>query len=96
MWDVKRFLNSTICEAADRRALFIKGAAGRGKTHLCCDVGERLLAQGHPVLVMLGERFLDPSPWTTLARLLGEPNLSPAEIAQVLAASGRQARGRLH
>jgi hypothetical protein len=75
-------------QAAELRALFVDGPAGRGKTHLFCDVGERLLARGHPVVVLLGQRFRDTSPWRTLALLLGEPDLSPDEIATTLAASG--------
>ncbi|HEV8053436.1 MAG TPA: hypothetical protein VGP30_01255, partial [Candidatus Limnocylindrales bacterium] len=77
----------------DRRPLFVEGAAGSGKTHLFCDVAERLLAEGHPVVVLLGERFRDSSPWTTLARFLGDPALGPEEIAGVFAASG-EASGR--
>ncbi|HWL48529.1 MAG TPA: hypothetical protein VNT92_01500 [Acidimicrobiia bacterium] len=90
---LKRFLRGPACQAAERRALFVHGPAGRGKTHLFCDVGERLLAQGHPVLVLLGERFREGSVWRTLAAALGEPNLSPDEVAGVLAASG-EASGR--
>jgi hypothetical protein len=82
------FLRGPTCQAAELRALFVDGPAGRGKTHLFCDVGERLLASGHPVVVLLGQRFRDTSPWRTLALLLGEPNLSPDEIATTLAASG--------
>jgi hypothetical protein len=87
------FLTGPACQAAERHALFVEGPAGRGKTHLFCDVGERLLSQDHPVVVLLGQRFLDASPWTTLARVLGDPSLAPDEIATILAASG-QASGR--
>jgi hypothetical protein len=90
---LKSFLVGPACQAAERAALFVEGAAGRGKTHLFCDVGQRLLAHGHPVVVLLGQRFRDPSPWKTLASLLGDPNLSPDEIATVLSASG-EACGR--
>jgi hypothetical protein len=93
LYDFESFLKGSTCQAAERRALFVEGVAGTGKTHLFCDVGQRLLCEGHPVLVLLGQRFLDASPWTTLARLLGEPSLSPDEIATALAASG-EASGR--
>ena len=93
IYDFETFLKGPICQAAERRALFVEGTAGTGKTHLFCDVGQRLLNEGHTVIVMLGQRFVDSSPWTTLARLLGEPNLSPDEIATALAASG-EASGR--
>jgi hypothetical protein len=91
---LRSFLRGPACQAAERRTLFVNGPAGSGKTHLCCDVGERLLAEGHPVVVTLGERFQDQSPWQTLARLLGEPALSPDEIATCLAASGEAADHR--
>ena len=93
LYEFVSFLTGPISRAAEKRALFIEGAAGTGKTHLFCDVGQRLLNDGHPVVVMLGQRFRDASPWTTLARLLGEPNLSPDEIATALSASG-EASGR--
>ncbi len=85
---LRSFLDSPNCQTAERRALFVEGPAGRGKTHLFCDVAKRLLASGHPVIAVLGQRFRDQSPWQTLALLLGEPNLSPSEIATIFAASG--------
>jgi hypothetical protein len=93
VYELRSFLRGPTCQAAERRALFVEGAAGTGKTHLFCDIGQRLVNEGHPVLVVLGQRFRDASPWTTLARMLGEPGLSPDEIATVLAASG-EASGR--
>jgi hypothetical protein len=93
LWAFQSYLESPACQAAESRALFIEGGAGQGKTHLFCDVAERLLAAGHPVVALLGERFREASPWKTLAALLGEPNLSPAEIATIFAASG-EATGR--
>jgi hypothetical protein len=86
--ELDSYLRSTACQSAEAGALFVDGPAGSGKTHLFCDVGERLLAEGHPVVVLLGERFRDSSPWTTLARFLGDPGLGPEEIAGIFAASG--------
>lgn len=86
-------LSGPACQAAERGALFVEGPAGRGKTHLFCDVGERLAALGHPVVVLLGQRFHGGSIWGTLASLLGEPGLGPDEVATVFAASG-EACGR--
>ncbi len=93
LFEFNSFLKGPTCQAAERRALFVEGVAGTGKTHLFCDVGQRLVKEGHPVLVILGQRFRDASPWITLARTLGEPNLSPDEIATAFAASG-EASGR--
>ncbi|HET9198974.1 MAG TPA: hypothetical protein VFN92_12070 [Solirubrobacterales bacterium] len=93
IWNLRSVLKSSACQAAERRALFVEGEAGQGKTHLFCDVAERLLAVDHPVVAVLGERFRDSSPWRRLAELLGSPSLSPNEIATIFAASG-EARGR--
>jgi hypothetical protein len=93
LYEFRSFLRGPTCQAAERRALFVDGGAGTGKTHLFCDVGQRLVNEGHSVLVVLGQRFRETSPWTTLARALGEPTLSPDEIATVFAASG-EASGR--
>jgi hypothetical protein len=87
LYELSSFLRGPTGQAAERQALFVEGVAGTGKTHLFCDVGQRLVNEGHPVLVVLGQRFRDASPWTTLARMLGEPTLSPDEIATALAAS---------
>jgi hypothetical protein len=87
------YLRGAATHGAQKQALFVTGPAGSGKTHLCCDVAERLLAEGHPVIVILGDKFRDPSPWETLARELGDPGLSPEEVATCLAASG-EAAGR--
>jgi hypothetical protein len=93
LWSFRSLLGGDACQAAEHQALFVKGPAGGGKTHLFCDVAERLLAAGHPVVAILGERFRDTSPWRKLAELLGDPSLGPTEVAQVLAASG-EASGR--
>lgn len=92
--ELRALLRGSSGQAAHKQALFVTGPAGSGKTHLCCDAAERLLAQGHPVLVILGDKFRDASPWQTLARQLGDPALSPDEIATCLAASGEAAGKR--
>jgi hypothetical protein len=93
LWTLHSMLDGDACQAAERQALFVEGPAGGGKTHLFCDVAEQLLAAGHPVVAILGERLRDSSPWRRLAELLGDPGLGPTDIAQVLAASG-EASGR--
>jgi hypothetical protein len=93
LWSLRSTLDGPACRAAESQALFVEGEAGQGKTHLFCDVAERLLAAGHPVVAILGERFRESSPWKRLAELLGDPGLGAAEIATVFAASG-EASGR--
>lgn len=93
LWTLQMTLEGAGCRAAERQALFIEGEAGQGKTHLFCDVAEHLLAAGHPIVCLLGERFRNASPWKRLAELLGDPALGPEEIAAIFAASG-EASGR--
>lgn len=60
-------------ELANVGALLLSGSAGTGKTHLLCDVARRRLAEGHPTVLLLGEKFRDGEPWAQVATLLGLP-----------------------
>ena len=66
----RSFLAHFIC--ADRRKLFVVGAAGSGKSHLLANAVLEARKRGQPALIILGEHFLSSSePLTQLLDKLG-------------------------
>jgi hypothetical protein len=89
------FLGGKAIAAARSGGVFLDGAGGSGKTHLCCQVAGESLDQGQPALVLLGQWFGRESPWRTLAERLGEPGLSPDEIVGAMEAAAQASDRRL-
>jgi hypothetical protein len=58
-------------EAANARLLIIRGDAGKGKTHLLCDVADARVTHQWPSLVLLGGAFIAGEPWKQVITLLG-------------------------
>jgi hypothetical protein len=74
--------------------LLVVGDAGKGKTHLFCDVARNRLLRELPTLLLLGEWFSTPDePWTQLLRLLDLRDTSVDEFLGALDAAA-QARGQ--
>lgn len=53
------------------RALLLVAEAGRGKTHLLCDVARRRLQAGAPTVLLIGGQFNLNEPWAQMINLLG-------------------------
>ena len=72
-------MDSKMVRAAEKAAVFVEGAAGRGKTHLFCDVAERLADAGHPVIVLLGDASgaRRGGPWQSSSASRSEPRGDP-------------------
>ena len=85
------FVESGEAQAANVAALLLRGEAGKGKTHLLCDVAQHRLAAGAPTLLLLGEQFNNEEPWSQITRQLGL-SCSPEELLGALE-SAAQARG---
>jgi len=74
--------------------LLLVGEAGKGKTHLFCDVASNRLQQEMPTILLLGEFFNGyDEPWTQLLKLLDLRNISVEEFLGALDVSA-QARGQ--
>jgi hypothetical protein len=91
--DLAESLTSPAINAARSGTLLLDGGGGTGKTHLSCDTALRLISEGHPVLLALGQWFGEASPWPTLAEQLGDPSLGWEDIVGALDAAA-QATGK--
>ena len=52
-------------------ALLLVGEAGRGKTHLFCDIVRHRIDAGMPTVLLIGGQFNSDEPWVQITRLLG-------------------------
>lgn len=51
-------------------ALLIIGEAGKGKTHLFCDVASSRIESGQPTVLVFGQRFAPGEPWSQIVQQL--------------------------
>lgn len=64
-----RFLNSNVCQIANRPYLLLLGPAGIGKSHTLADIVIRRQQDGLDSLLLLGENFsTNELPWTQILR----------------------------
>ncbi len=76
--------------------LLLVGDAGKGKTHLFCDVAINRLSLELPTILLLGEWFTNSEePWTQLLRLLDLRNISVEEFLGALDASAQARRQKV-
>lgn len=68
---LRGLLNGSATQLANNPALLVAGAAGRGKTHLLCDIAAKRLQDGRPTILALGESFNQEDPWGQLIRMQG-------------------------
>lgn len=85
------FVRSAPTQAAETRSLFILGEGGQGKTHLVCDVANRLCQEGHPVAVILGNRCSGSNVWDEVQRQLGVGNIGSEALLQGMKAAAEAA-----
>lgn len=92
--ELDRFLQSPEVTAAQFGRLIVSGEAGSGKTHLFCATAEDYIANGHPVILLLGEQFSAASePWSQIHQLLGL-QAARDEFLGALDAAGESAQCR--
>jgi len=90
--DLNDYLEDKEATAANVGALLLVGEAGKGKTHLFCDVAERRNQAELPTVLLLGEHFAD-NVWSHILERLDLPGRSRAEMLGALEASA-QVKGR--
>jgi hypothetical protein len=91
--DVENLARSDETRLSNLPALLLVGDAGKGKTHLFCDVVTHRLENGLPTLLLLGREFRGGDPWSQLVQRLGL-NLTKDEFLQALDAVSQATRSR--
>lgn len=69
--EVIDFTNSAEAKLGNLPVLLIVGQAGKGKTHLFCDVAKKRSDLGLPTVLLFGEQFTKREPWSQIIELLG-------------------------
>lgn len=91
--DLETLFSEGSAELAGRPALLLAGEAGKGKTHLLCDVARRRVEAGLPTVVVLGEQLGRGEVWGQIIRRLGL-DCSRDEFLGALQAAAEAAGGR--
>lgn len=90
--DLKRECDGIDAPLANEGLMLLIGEAGKGKTHLFCDVARQRLGEGRPTVLLMGQQFTSTDdPWTQALRLLGLSDLSPDEFVGALEARAQAA-----
>jgi len=93
--DVRYRLGGALAALPDvmrARTVLLTGEAGGGKSHLLCNFALRKLAEGHPVVLLLGTALFAGALWDQVRGALGLGAMSEAEFLGALnsAASAAQ------
>ncbi len=90
--DTQRLVESEEARLANTGALLLVGEAGKGKTHMFCDVARQRNAAQLPTILLLGEHFRGDV-WQQILELLDLAGHSREELLGALEAAA-QVRGR--
>jgi hypothetical protein len=84
--ELDQFLQTPASDAVRRRAYFLTGDAGSGKTHLLLDSVNKALRDSRPAVVLFGARFGMGNLWQSIAEQLDLPPLGPTEVLGAMSA----------
>jgi len=90
--DCQRFVESEESHLANTGALLLVGEAGKGKTHMFCDVARQRNTAQLPTILLLGEHFIGDV-WPQILELLDLAGHTRGELLGALE-SAAQVRGR--
>ncbi len=77
-------------EFANSGLIVLRGDAGTGKTHLLCDLAKRRIDSEAPTVLLMGQRFTEPSePWQQALQQLHLPGASAEEFVGALEAAAQ-------
>lgn len=68
--EFQQLIESDEVRLSNLPALLLVGEAGKGKSHLFCDVAQRRIASGLPTILLMGQRFIYDEPWSQIIKLL--------------------------
>jgi hypothetical protein len=84
--ELDQFFKTPASNAVMRRAYFLTGDAGSGKTHLLLDSVHKALRSNRPAAVLFGSRFGKGNLWQSIAEQLDLPPLGPTEVLGAMSA----------
>lgn len=90
--DLIEYIESDEVHLANLPALLLVAEAGRGKTHLFCDIARRRVLASTPTVLLIGGQFNRSEPWTQIIQLLGLSCTKEEFLGSLEAAA--QIRGR--
>lgn len=90
--DLADFLEGVEVQLANSSTMLLTGEAGKGKTHLFCDVARQRNKVNAPTILLLAEQFGRGNIWRQLAKSLDLANCSKQEILGALEAAGQAAQ----
>jgi hypothetical protein len=89
--EVSAWLASSPGRALQRRAYFLTGQAGSGKTHLLLDATRRAIESGRPAVFLAGAQLGQGNLWASIADQLGLPAVGADVLLQAMDAAGEAA-----
>ncbi len=82
-------------DIAGSALMLLRGDAGTGKTHLLCDVARQRVADGHPTVLLMGQRFVsNDAPWTQALQQLDMADLTAEKFVGALESAAQAAGSR--
>ncbi|MFI7024752.1 hypothetical protein ACIBMZ_18745 [Micromonospora sp. NPDC049900] len=85
------WLDSSPGQTLRRRAYFLSGVAGSGKTHLLLDATRRALEQGRPAVFLAGAQLGRGELWASICDQLGLENLGADGLLKAMDTAGEAA-----
>ncbi|MGH3766387.1 MAG: hypothetical protein ACRDTX_14765 [Pseudonocardiaceae bacterium] len=86
--ELDSWLESSTGRAFQRRAYFLTGQAGSGKTHLLLDATRRALDTGRPAVFLAGAQFGKGDLWASIADQLGLQPVGADVLLRAMDAAG--------
>lgn len=91
MDELTSWLESSVGRSFRRRAYFLTGQAGSGKTHLLLDATRRALDVGRPAMFLAGAQFGQGNMWASIADQLGLEAVGADVLLRAMDAAGEAA-----
>lgn len=89
-----RFALTEASQITEAPVVLLSGRAGTGKSHLLCDLTSSMLSEGHPTVLLMGQRFIGlDDPWRQALGQLDLPGLGADQFVGALEACA-EAAGR--
>ncbi|VVM44445.1 hypothetical protein PS619_00456 [Pseudomonas fluorescens] len=92
--NLQKILSNPHFKAEQQGVALLKGRAGVGKSHLLGTMADKAVADGRPVILVLGHLLTDQELWSQMTHRLGLGSLPPDAFLQAFDAASQAARER--